>query len=398
MRDRHETSAIARPVLRLSAVGFAATAIAFGPARMGFGLFLPNFRREFDLSTTTAGLIASGGFFTYLLALPVAAWLADRIGQRAPVVAGAVSAASGLAVVAGAIGIGALAVGVALAGASAGFCWTPFNDAAKRVLPRSARSGALSAISTGTAAGIALTSALALAVSFGALHWRALWGASALAGLAVAIAASLGLPGGVDRTRECRSPAAQRLARWEVLPLYSAALIFGATNAVYISFAADRVVAAGGLPGIPADAASAIIFLGYGAFGLIGLATGWIEARIGLSALLAGIFAAFAVSLALVGLAPRQWAGVIASAGLHGGAVMTVSAALSFWSLRLFPDHGSLGFSAALVAGAIGAVFAPALAGPLVAGAGPQAAFLIMMAPAMMAALFFAFRGVQNPA
>ena len=36
---------------RLGLAGFFAIAVAFGPARSGFGLFLPDFRREFGLST-----------------------------------------------------------------------------------------------------------------------------------------------------------------------------------------------------------------------------------------------------------------------------------------------------------------------------------------------------------
>jgi hydroxyethylthiazole kinase-like sugar kinase family protein len=59
------------------------------------------------------------------------------------------------------------------------------------------------------------------------------------------------------------------------------------TNAVFLSFAADRVVAAGGLPGMPDEAASAVIFLGYGICGVLGLATGRIEARTGLAPLFA---------------------------------------------------------------------------------------------------------------
>jgi hypothetical protein len=34
----------------LSAAGFAATAISYGPARMGFGLFVPQLREAFGLS------------------------------------------------------------------------------------------------------------------------------------------------------------------------------------------------------------------------------------------------------------------------------------------------------------------------------------------------------------
>lgn len=379
-----------RPTVRLASAGFVATAIAFGPARMGFGLFLPDFREEFELSTTLAGLVASGGFLAFLLALPFTAWLGGRVGQRAPVMAGALLATAGFAVVASASGSAALAVGVALAGASAGFCWAPFNDAAERVVLPSARPGVLSAVSTGTTTGVAAAGALALGVSAGVLDWRTAWGVFALAGLFAALAAAVGVPGG--RRGTSGSTAAPSFFRRETLPLYGAALLFGATNAVYLSFAADRVAAAGGLPGLPDKAAPAVIFLGYGICGLVGLATGRIEARLGLATLLSAIFAAFAASLALVALVPGSWPGILTSAGLHGAAVMTISAVLSFWSLRLFPGRGSLGFTAALVAAATGSAIGPALAGPLVAATGPEAAFLTLAVPPSVVAVAFATR------
>jgi predicted MFS family arabinose efflux permease len=393
LQDALERGAAAAPTLRLAAAGFVATAIAFGPARMGFGLFLPAFREDFALSTTLAGLVASGGFLAFLLALPLTAWLATRIGQRAPVVAGALSATAGFTLVAVASGSTALAAGIALAGASAGFCWAPFNDAAERVVPPVARAGALSAVSTGTTLGVAAAGALALGVTFGAFEWRTAWGVFAAAGVVAALAATVGVPGG--RRGAGGGDAGRRLVHREALPLYGAALLFGATNAVYLSFAADRVVAAGGLPGLPDDGASAVVFLAYGGCGLVGLATGRIEARVGLAALLAAIFTAFAASLALVALAPGSWPGVVVSAGLHGAAVMTISAVLSFWSLRLFPGRGSLGFTAALVAAATGSVLGPASAGPLVEAIGPRAAFATLALPPLAVALAFAARAAR---
>lgn len=388
--DDRRTGAVAAPTVRLAAAGFVATAIAFGPARMGFGLFLPDFRAEFALSTTVAGLVASGGFLAFLLGLPVAAWLGARVGQRVPVMAGALLAMAGFVVVATAADSTALALGIALAGASAGFCWVPFNDAAERVVPVSARPATLSAVSTGTTLGVAAAGALALVVSAGAIDWRTAWGAFAIAGLVAALAAAVGVPG--RRGTAPESVAAPPLLRRETLPLYGTALVFGATNAVYLSFAADRVAAEGGLAGLPDRATPAVIFLGYGLCGLVGLATGRLEARCGLAALLAAIFAAFAVSLTLVALTPGSWPGILASAGLHGAAVMTVSAVLSFWSLRLFAGHGSLGFTAALVAAAIGSALGPALAGGLVDAIGPEWAFLTLAVPPLVVAIAFATR------
>ena len=389
------TRPLPSPTLRLAAAGFLATAVAYGPARMGFGLFLPAFREDFALSTPLAALIASTGFAAFLGALLLTAWLGARVGERALVVAGALAAAAGFAAVASAGGSALLATGVALAGTSAGLCWSPFNDAAERVVPADTRAGALSAVSTGTTLGVAAAGVLALAVTYGALDWRAAWGVFAGVGVAAAILAYHGVPGGRPAAHPAATgaPAAKpRLLRREVAPLYAAALCFGATNAAYLSFAADRVVTAGGLAGVPQEGASAVIFVGYGLCGLVGLATGALEARTGLAPLLGAIFAALAGSLALIALAPGSWSAVVGSAGLHGAAVMMVSAVFAFWSLRLFPGRGSFGFTVALVFLAAGSVAGPAIVGTLVDVTNATTAFLVGATPSALLAAFFAIR------
>ena len=385
MRRHIHIGVSAPPTLQVAAVGFGATAVAFGPARVGFGLFLPRFREAFALSTNEAGMIASGAFLAFLLALPLTAWLVSRVGPRAPVAAGALSAAAGFGLAAMAQSVGALAAGVGLAGASAGFCWTPFNDATERVAPPDASAEALSAISTGAAVGVAGAAALALCAALESFDWRVAWAAFCLVATAAAAPAILAVPAGARPFPEDADMSALR--RSKAAPLYGAGVLFGATNAAYLAFAADRVVAAGGLPGLPEQAAAPVIFVAYGLCGLVGLATGRIEARIGLPALLALIFAAFAASLALVGRAPGSWAAVLASASLHGAGVMMVSATLAFWSLRRFPGLGSIGFTAALVATALGSVVGPAAAGPVLTFLGPADGFLALAGPAAAFAL-----------
>lgn len=357
---------------------------------MGFGLFLPEFRAEFDLSSTIAGLIASAGFAAFLAALPFAALLVSRTGPRLPVVSGAILATAGFLAVALAPNAMVLTIGVALAGSSAGLCWAPFNDATERVATEDARSSILSIIATGTSLGVAAAALLALAVTYDHLPWTAAWVVFALAASFTAIAAVLSVPAGVERraARRTRLQAISELLCWPAVPLYAAALCFGATNAIYLSFAADRIVTAGGLPGLPETSAAPVIFLGYGLFGLLGLATGRVEAAIGLGWLLRAIFSAAALSMVLVALAPTLWPAVIASSGLHGAALMAVSAVFSFWSLRLFPGRGTRGFTAALVALAIGSVVGPAVSGVLADQIGSRAMFLTAAVPALLTALW----------
>ena len=373
---------------------------------MGFGLFLPAFREEFALATSTAGLIASGGFLAFLLALVASAWLGRRHGERVPVIVGAVSAAVGFVAVATAVEPSLLALGIALAGASAGLCWAPFNDAAERVLPDADRAGALSVISTGTTFGVVVAAVLAFMVAEGVLAWRAAWIGFALGGVVLAVLALAGLPSSRRGRHPARDaieqvvltalpvvpdpePAGARLTRRAAMPLYATALCYGLANAVFLSFAADRVVTAGGLPGLPDEAASTVIFLAYGICGVIGLATGWIEARTGLAPLLCAIFSAAALSLVLIAVAPTSWIAVVVASGLHGVAVMMVSAVFSFWSLRLFPGYGTLGFTATLLSVAAGSVVGPALGGFLEASLGPEVLFLAAAVPPLATALWF---------
>ena len=402
------------PATRLTAAGFVATAVTFGPGRMGFGLFLPAFREDFALGTSTAGLIASGGFLAFLVGLLASAWMARRYSARASVVTGAVCASLGFTAVAFAVSPLLLAVGIALAGSSAGLCWAPFNDAAERVVPDAARPNALSVISTGTTFGVAAAAVLAWIVIEGALDWRGAWIGFVTAGLVLAGFAVVGLPAGRGATpagnavdnivgiglpsaispepSPARTRAETSLMRRAVMPLYATALCFGMTNAIFLSFAADRVVSAGGLPGLPDVAASVVIFLGYGIFGVLGLATGRIEARIGLAALFFVIFGAGAVSLVLIAIAPTSWFGVIAASGLHGMAIMMVSAVFSFWSGRLFPGRSTLGFTAALLSMAAGSVLGPTLAGVLAAVQGPAIMFVVAAVPPLATSLWFGAR------
>lgn len=406
------------PATRLMAAGFIATGVAFGPARMGFGLFLPAFRAEFALTTSTAGAIASGGFLAFLLALLASAWIGRRFGERVSVTVGALAAAVGFTAVAAAGTPVLLAVGIALAGTSAGLCWAPFNDAAERIVPEHARATALSVVSTGTTFGVAAAAGLALAVTLGALDWRGAWAGFVLAALVLAVVARAGLPSsrGPKPTRTAVTEIVQAglpakltpeptaetvaaeasLAQRAAIPLYVTALCFGITNAVFLSFAADRVVRAGGLPGLADEGASVAIFLSYAAFGTLGLATGRIEARIGLAPLFCLIFGAATLSLLLIALAPTSWIGVIAASGLHGAAIMMVSAVFSFWSVRLFPGRSTLGFTATLLCMAAGSVAGPVLAGLLTAALGPVTMFLVAAIPPFATALWFGVK-LRNP-
>jgi len=369
----------------LSAAGFAATAISYGPGRMGFGLFVPEFKSTFSMSTTGVGLVSSLGFAGFFVGLLVAQALLVRAGPATPVLVGLGAATLGIGVVALAPGVEVLAVGVVLAAASAGFAWTPFNDAVHRKVPDKDRQTALSKISTGTAIGISLAGAMALGMVLLGFDWRYSW--SVFAALS-----ALALAGNWAALRQVdKAPAPGPDARWQTLlrgaaaPLFGLAFVFGITSAIFLSFAADRFAQEGGA-GLPDGATPAVLFIVYGLFGLAGLLTGGARDAIGLPWLLRLLLCAAAGSLALAALLPDSWPGLLLSAGLQGVNVMMTSAVLAFWSERLFPSLPSLGFTAALLATAAGNVVGPALAGLVASIAGAQVMFLGAAAIALVAA------------
>jgi predicted MFS family arabinose efflux permease len=380
---------------RLSGAGFAATAIAFGPGRTGFGLFLPEFREAFDISSGTAGLISGAGFTCFLLALVAAQALDTRRGPRAPVALGLMAAALGAGIVAAATNVALLALGTVLVMSSAGFAWTPFNDAVHRALPEAERPRSLSVVSTGTSIGVTAAAICAAAVALSGMSWRVAWAIFATAAGAAAIGNLAALRSVRGASGPMPEAAVRRLLARRAWPLHAAGLSFGITTAIYISFAADRIVAAGGLPGTQAALAAPIVFVAYGVFGLAGLGTGCVRARIGLPTLLRALLLASTASHVLVALAPTGWAAVILSAGLQGLYVMMASAVLSFWSERLFPALPSTGFTAALLAVAAGSIAGPVVAG-LLRDAAPDAAIFLGAAAVSGLSAFLLPRAVSR--
>lgn len=355
---------------------------------MGFGLFVPEFRSVFSISTSAVGFISSLGFFGFFLGLLVAQSLLMRRGPEVPILIGLTTATIGLETVALATNVYVLAIGVFLATSSAGFAWTPFNDAVHRTVNDAQRPAALSVISTGTGVGIAGAGIAVLALVLTGLSWRVCWTLFAIASFVVLVGNRAALRGIGKAPQGGLFQGWNQLLDFTALPLYAVAFAFGANSAIYISFAADHLVAAGGVPGLPKAATPALLFICYGLFGLAALGTGCAKAALGLPMLLRLIMLAGTVSLVLVAILPPTLGGLILSAGLQGLHVMMTSAVLAFWSDRLFPSLPSLSFTAALLATATGNVVGPALGGVVSDAFGADAMFLgAAMLPTITAAL-----------
>ena len=370
---------------RLGLAGFFAIAVAFGPARNGYGLFLPYFREEFELSTVLLGLIASGLYAGYLIALSAVGLLATRVGPRLPVLIGLLAAALGMGLVALAPNAPVLAAGVVLAGTCAGWSWVPYNDAAERGVPERYRDRVLSVVSTGTTFGILAAGLTALAAG---ASWRGTWFAFALSAMAATVLNALILPSGShdgdDEEGASQRPGWRWLMRAEATPLFMVALVFGVMSAFYFSFAVDLVARSGGLS---RAAAGPVLYAVVGAAGFAGLFTGDAVSRFGLGRMLLATLIFLSTAAFLLGVAPVSWAFVVLSASLFGAGVMLMSAILSIWSSEVFPESPSRGFSSALFVFGVGLTAGPASLGVLAASFGLEATFMVVAVATMLTAL-----------
>ncbi|MWA09043.1 YbfB/YjiJ family MFS transporter [Streptomyces sp. BA2] len=381
----------------------AAVGVTFGFARYGYGLFLPEFRRAFDLPVALVGLIASASYVGYIVALLSVGMLVTRLGPRPLVVIGGLSAAGGMGLVACARGPVTLTAGLVLAGTSPGWVWAPYSDAVDRMLAPHLRERAMGAIATGTAFAVTVAGPLALVAQ--GPRWRHAWLAFTAAALLATLYNARVLPGGARRARgagrdaptagplPARRPGLRRFARAAAIPLYATALSYGLVGAVYWAFAVEAVsehAEAG------SDVVAPLFWTLMGLSGTAGVLTGHAISRYGLRRVHRGIFIGLGGAAGLVavaGLPGMALPGALLSALVYGPCFMAGSGLLAVWSYRVFPDRPTPGFTATVLFLGLGTVAGPALLGALAEHRGLPAAFAATALTAALTALIQPPRG-----
>ncbi len=356
----------------LCLAGIGAIGVSFGFARYGYGLFLPEMRATFGLDATTIGLIGSGTYVGYLLALTLAGLLAGRLGPRPLIVASGLAATTGLALVAFAPNLAVLVIGLLLAGTSSGWSWAPYSDAVRELVAEHRRDRVLAIVPNGTAFGLAIAGMLALAVP-----WRPAWILFAVGALGVT-AFNAWLLRGLPRPEP--APAETRIRYVPAAgPLLVTAFLFGVQGSVYWTFAADLIATNTG-----SAAAAPLFWTLIGVAGIGGLLTARTLARLGLRHTHTLLFAMLAVAIALLGVAPGATVAIGLSAVLYGPAFMAASAVLAVWSYQVFPSRPAAGFSAVVFFLGIGTIVGPVVFGALADRIGVAVAFLLAAVVALV--------------
>jgi predicted MFS family arabinose efflux permease len=345
------------PTARLTLTGVACVGSAYGMARYGFGLLLPDMRATLGLSNAMVGAIAAAGYAAYLAASLPAGRLVRRPGLRTVVLWGGGCAVAGMLLAAAAPSAPALLIAVAVAGVSAALVFPPFADALASVVPEAGRSRAFATISSGTGAGVAVAAPLSL-LSGG---WRLSWVLFAVVAALTTLLAARVVPAAAVSADGNHATAAAGGRPPGTRPLLASALLVGLGAAVFWTWAVDRVATVGGLGAAAAQALLAIV----GVASLGGALGGDLVGRIGLRATAVGCGAVLAAAFVALAVAPGALAASIGAAVLFGAGYNVLVATQGLWSGRVFGDDPARGLAAVMSAMGVGFLIGPLLAAPL---------------------------------
>ena len=362
---------------RLAATGMAVVGVTYGMARYGYGLLLPDIRRDYGLGAAALGAIGTGAYVSYLAATVATGSWAARIGPRRTAVAAALIAAAGLTVAGLSGEAWVLALGILVAGAGSGFAFAPFSDAAKG-LPDRTGARVLSAVNCATGYGVAVAAPVAILAG---TAWRHAWLAFAAIALGAAAAAWLVLPS--------RTDAAQSTLGWRaaaeprVRPLVISGVLVGLGSSAYWTFAVEHLTSAGGQ-----SSSASRTFLGVvGIAGVLATLVGDLVARLGAARSLLALTAVEAVAMALIAMSPGSAAATMTSAVLFGATYSAAVGVQVLWSQALLGDRPSLGVSVVMVSSGAGLMLGALGAGVLADLVGLGAVMLVGAATVAAAAV-----------
>ena len=341
---------------RLVAAGVALIGTCYGFARFAYGLFSPQFQREFTLTSSWSGVIGAGSYVGYCVAIVASSLLTQRWGpRRVAVLAGAV-ASTGMAVVAVAPSGPVLAVGLLIAGSSTGIASPPLAAAVARWVLRPRQDRAQTLVNAGTGLGVLASGPVAFALTD---HWRWAWAVFALTAAAVTwwIHAAIPCSARTDRAgAESARPVGRPVG---AMSLMLGSLVMGLSSIAVWTFGRELIMADGNASALLGSVMWALI----GAAGIAGAMSGPLIHRIGIRASWAALMVALGAATTGIAIAPAATWIVTTSAAVFGATYISLTGVALVWATRLYVERPATGVGASFFMIAAGQAVGAPLAG-----------------------------------
>jgi predicted MFS family arabinose efflux permease len=352
--------------------GVALIAVTYGFARYNYGLFLPFIRDTFRLQTPALGLIASGSYAGYLISTLISSLITERTGPRFSSIVGGMCACTGLTIVAFAGGPWLLALGVIIAGCSAGWAYPAMPEAITQVIPKEHHSRSLSWINAGTSFGVLLSGPFALFLSF---KWRIAWYGFALISLFVTIWNWIVLPG---KKKIVRKRPIKLNIHWlfcsQSRPLFITAFCVGFTTSIFWTFSVDLLVQENNLSRYIGQTFWIIV----GGAGVFGIAAGYLIEYVKFKSVFMLTLTMLSSALILLALKPSSFTLVCCSAIFFGCSYFIITGLLAIWSVNVFRTRPSTGLGSIFLALSMGQIIGPTIFGRIAGTTGMRPLFIIV--------------------
>ena len=362
------------------AAAFALTALTYGLTRFAYGLLLPSIRADLDLSAIAGGWIGGLAFASYCLGVVLAFTLVDRFGERYITVLAGSCATVAMAIIAVSWSVWSLGFAMALGGLSTGLTSPPLASAVAITLSHPDQHKANGLINSGTAVGIVISGAAALAF-YGS--WRALYAAFAGLGLIITFWLSWTIPPRNSKNvaeklhwGDAQVPGAHNLTAGSFIVGFASTAVwtFGA-NVMQdeVDFSRYQI---------------ALSWIVLGVVGIGGSSTGSLVQHLGLPFVyrlaVAVMGLAIAILAAAIGYSPLAFIAL----GLFGLGYIVATGALLIWGVSIYSRHPALGLSVPFLIVAIGQTVGAPIFG-LLWDVGGRVSALAIFAMVMAAAASF---------
>ena len=356
--------------------GTALIGTCYGFARFAYGLFAPEFQDTFAMTSTLSGIISSGSYVGYCVAIVLSLVLTERLGARRVAVSAGVVATIGITIVAVSPTAPVLAAGVLVAGSSTGIASPPMAAAVDRWVRRTSRDRAQTVVNAGTGIGVLVSGPVALLLVD---SWRWAWGVFAILAAAVTVWVHHSVP----RTTSESSGS----ARGTAYPpgstrLLTASFAMGLASIAVWTFGRDLVTDVGGTSTLASTAMWSVL----GAAGFVGAFGGDVVSRFGLPHSWSTTMVLMGAATLLLAAAPGSSAAILPAATVFGATYILLTGVILLWSTRVHPERASFGVGLAFLMIAAGQAVGAPVAGLISDAYGITAAFYTCAALAMVGA------------